>query len=185
MQMACLWIIRNYEEDGRWPTTYDIAAKVYQIKPDKHGVLSVSNAQHVATKRALEGLQRKGRIIGFRTQRLKRTHPFAYAAEDRPGRARFIAPLSPHPSVDRWAAGFLREDGSADTHELLRRHDADHQTDLQARGAAREGYPGSDPYPEARERELSRLGGAHDRGDALAWNCRAVRIRICASCRRR
>lgn len=48
-----------------------------------------------------------------------RTHPFAYAAEDRPGLARFIAPLSPHPSVDRWAAGFLREDGSADTHELL------------------------------------------------------------------
>ena len=48
-----------------------------------------------------------------------RTHPFAYAAEDRPGLARFIAPLSPHPGVDRWAAGFLREDGSADTHELL------------------------------------------------------------------
>jgi transglutaminase-like putative cysteine protease len=48
-----------------------------------------------------------------------RTHPFAYAAEDRPGLARFLAPLSPHPSVDRWAAGFLREDRSADTHELL------------------------------------------------------------------
>jgi hypothetical protein len=28
VQMACLWIIRNYEEDGNWPTTYDIAAAV-------------------------------------------------------------------------------------------------------------------------------------------------------------
>ncbi|MGZ8386670.1 MAG: transglutaminase family protein [Rhodoplanes sp.] len=59
---------------------------------------------------------------GFRAVDIEdfaRTHPFAYAAEDRPGLARFIAPLSPHPSVDRWAAKFLREDGSADTHELL------------------------------------------------------------------
>jgi transglutaminase-like putative cysteine protease len=48
-----------------------------------------------------------------------RTHPFAYAAEDRSGLARFIAPLSPHPKVDRWAGRFLRDDGSADTHELL------------------------------------------------------------------
>jgi transglutaminase-like putative cysteine protease len=48
-----------------------------------------------------------------------RTHPFAYAAEELPGLARFIEPLSPHASVDRWAAGFLRADGSADTHELL------------------------------------------------------------------
>jgi transglutaminase-like putative cysteine protease len=48
-----------------------------------------------------------------------RTHPFAYAAEDLPGLARFIAPLSPDLRLDRWAAGFLRADGSADTHELL------------------------------------------------------------------
>lgn len=48
-----------------------------------------------------------------------RTHPFAYATEDRAGLARFIAPLSPHPRVDHWAAGFLRKDGSADTHKLL------------------------------------------------------------------
>jgi transglutaminase-like putative cysteine protease len=47
------------------------------------------------------------------------THPFAYAAEDRPGLARFIAPLSPSRELDRWAARFLREDGSADTRELL------------------------------------------------------------------
>src|SRR3984893_15261394 len=48
-----------------------------------------------------------------------RTHPFAYAAEDRPGLARFLAPLSPHPKLDRWASTFLREDGSADTCKLL------------------------------------------------------------------
>jgi transglutaminase-like putative cysteine protease len=47
------------------------------------------------------------------------THPFAYAAEDMPALARFIAPLFPSPELDCWAAQFLREDGSADTHELL------------------------------------------------------------------
>ncbi|MGB8486191.1 MAG: transglutaminase family protein, partial [Xanthobacteraceae bacterium] len=48
-----------------------------------------------------------------------RTHPFAYAVEDEPYLARFIAPLSRSPGLDRWAARFLREDGSADTRELL------------------------------------------------------------------
>ena len=48
-----------------------------------------------------------------------RTHPFAYPVEERPGLARVIAPLFPHPSVDRWAAEFLRADGSADTYQLL------------------------------------------------------------------
>jgi transglutaminase-like putative cysteine protease len=48
-----------------------------------------------------------------------RTHPFAYAAEDRPGLERFTTPPSPHPMLDRWVARFLRDDGSADTRELL------------------------------------------------------------------
>jgi transglutaminase-like putative cysteine protease len=48
-----------------------------------------------------------------------RTYPFAYPAEDRSDLARFIAPLSPHPKLDRWAAEFLGHDGSADTRELL------------------------------------------------------------------
>ena len=58
---------------------------------------------------------------GFRAadiQNFARTHPFAYAAEDGPGLTRFIAPLSPS-ELARWAARFLREDGSADTRELL------------------------------------------------------------------
>jgi transglutaminase-like putative cysteine protease len=48
-----------------------------------------------------------------------RTHPFAYSAEDRRCLARFIEPSCPQPKLDRWAAQFLREDGSADTRELL------------------------------------------------------------------
>jgi len=48
-----------------------------------------------------------------------RTYPFDYIFEERLGLARFIAPRSPHPELDRWAAKFLRRDGSADTCELL------------------------------------------------------------------
>jgi len=48
-----------------------------------------------------------------------RTYPFAYAPDDLPGLELFIQPLSPHPAIDRWSAAFFREDGSADTHELL------------------------------------------------------------------
>ena len=48
-----------------------------------------------------------------------RTHPFAYAPEDRSGLERFLQPLSPHPAVDLWSAAFFCEDGSADTYALL------------------------------------------------------------------
>jgi transglutaminase-like putative cysteine protease len=48
-----------------------------------------------------------------------RTYPFAFAAEVRSDFARFLAPLCRHPKLDRWAATFLREGGSADTRELL------------------------------------------------------------------
>ena len=48
-----------------------------------------------------------------------RTCPFAYAEADRAGLACFIAPLSRDQSVERWAAGFLGADGSADTGELI------------------------------------------------------------------
>jgi transglutaminase-like putative cysteine protease len=48
-----------------------------------------------------------------------RTYPFAYAAEDRSELAHFLTPLPRYPRLDRWVAGFLREDGSADTHALL------------------------------------------------------------------
>jgi len=48
-----------------------------------------------------------------------RTHPFEYAEEERPGLACFLTPLFPHPEIDRWAARFLGENGSADTYALL------------------------------------------------------------------
>jgi transglutaminase-like putative cysteine protease len=48
-----------------------------------------------------------------------RAYPFAYAAEDSPGHGHFTTRLSAHPTLDRWAASFLREDGSAETHDLL------------------------------------------------------------------
>jgi transglutaminase-like putative cysteine protease len=47
------------------------------------------------------------------------THPFAYAADDMPGLTPFIGPRSTHPELDRWAACFLRADGSANSRELL------------------------------------------------------------------
>ena len=73
VQQACLRVIREYEEDdsNKLPTTYDFVGAVYQIDPDEDGACWINDAQHVAVKRALEGLQRSGRIIGFRTQRAR------------------------------------------------------------------------------------------------------------------
>lgn len=48
-----------------------------------------------------------------------RTYPFAYAVEDRLALAPFMAPLSPHPALARWASSFLNAAGSADTAGLL------------------------------------------------------------------
>jgi len=48
-----------------------------------------------------------------------RTYPFAYGRSDAQDLASYIAQPSPHPLVERWASGFLRDDGSADTHALL------------------------------------------------------------------
>ena len=59
---------------------------------------------------------------GFRAADVRsfaRTYPFAYAPDEWPGLERFIRPLSPHPAIDCWSAAFFRQDGSADTHELL------------------------------------------------------------------
>jgi transglutaminase-like putative cysteine protease len=48
-----------------------------------------------------------------------RSCPFTYSADDGAGLARFIAQEPPGLRVERWAASFLREDGTADTHALL------------------------------------------------------------------
>ena len=65
IQRECLRIIEAYQEEiGRKPTTFDIIADVYQIKPDRNGDRMFNDAQHVATKRALAGLRRKGLVVG-------------------------------------------------------------------------------------------------------------------------
>jgi transglutaminase-like putative cysteine protease len=48
-----------------------------------------------------------------------RIYPFDYAADDKAGLAGFIAQKPPGRRVERWARGFLREDGTAETHALL------------------------------------------------------------------
>jgi transglutaminase-like putative cysteine protease len=105
-------------------------------------------------------------------------------ADDWPDLKRFIPPLSPHPELDRWSAQFFRNDGSADTHDLLvdmtrtiRRtfkHVSRHEKGIQ------------DPVRtlESRQRQLPRPRGADDRGAALARDRRAIRIRLPAFARR-
>ena len=48
-----------------------------------------------------------------------RIHPFNYTADAQAALARFLQPLCRHPRLAGWAAAFLRNDGSADTRELL------------------------------------------------------------------
>jgi hypothetical protein len=67
VQRTCLTVIREYEASGKLPTTFSITATVYQIQPDADGNRLVSDAQHVAVRRALEDLRRKGHIVGIRS----------------------------------------------------------------------------------------------------------------------
>ena len=64
IQRGCLRVIEEYEAAGKRPTTFNIAAEVYRVRPDRHGNRMVSDAQHVATKRALASLRRKGVVFG-------------------------------------------------------------------------------------------------------------------------
>jgi transglutaminase-like putative cysteine protease len=59
---------------------------------------------------------------GLRTAEIldfARIHPFKYAPKDRARLARFIAPPPRDPKLDRWAASFLRQDGSTNLSDLL------------------------------------------------------------------
>jgi hypothetical protein len=66
VQNGCLTAIWDSERRGELPEAFDIAVAVYRIRPDEDGSLTITGAQHIAVKRALAGLQRKGRVIGFR-----------------------------------------------------------------------------------------------------------------------
>ena len=47
------------------------------------------------------------------------TYPFVYPENDGLDLARYVAAPPPHPELKRWTAGFLDEDGSADTYALF------------------------------------------------------------------
>jgi hypothetical protein len=64
VQQGCLSAIARCERTERRATTYTIAAEVYEVKPDSNGDRWINEAQHVATKRALAGLRRKGLVTG-------------------------------------------------------------------------------------------------------------------------
>jgi|RhiMethySRZTD1v2_1073278.scaffolds.fasta_scaffold1034101_1 hypothetical protein len=95
IQRGCLRVIEEYEAAGKMPTTFNIAAEVYRVRPDRHGNRMVSDAQHVATKRALATLRQKGLVSG---QQDVKVYPdgrkiLARADGGRPGRA--VLPLVP------------------------------------------------------------------------------------------
>ena len=106
---------------------------------------------HVATARFAERATQLRMVLskrvdhapaGFRVADIEdfaRTHPFAYATEDMPGLARFIASLSPSAELDRWACPVPPRGRVGRYPRASCRHDPDRQTDLQAHGAAREG----------------------------------------------
>jgi hypothetical protein len=63
-QRECLRVIATYEATGKLATTFNIVAEVYRIKPDRDGNRRCNDAQHVAVKRALANLRRKGLVSG-------------------------------------------------------------------------------------------------------------------------
>ncbi len=64
VQRECLRVIEQSEAAGQRPTTFNIAAEIYQIEQDSDGNRWISEAQYVATKRALANLRRKGLVLG-------------------------------------------------------------------------------------------------------------------------
>jgi len=63
VQAACLYFVREHGADDAPPTTLDIAAYVYRVKPTKGGHIVISDARHVAVKRALANLRRQGLVV--------------------------------------------------------------------------------------------------------------------------
>jgi hypothetical protein len=59
IQRGCLRVLGEYEAAGKRPTMLNIASEVYRVRPDR-----LSDAQHVATRRALTSLRQKGLVSG-------------------------------------------------------------------------------------------------------------------------
>jgi hypothetical protein len=64
IQRECLRVIESYEAAGKRPTTFSIAAEIYQVERTPDGSRMINDAQHVATKRALANLRHKGLVSG-------------------------------------------------------------------------------------------------------------------------
>ena len=75
VQNGCLAAISEFERKRKLPTTYDITAHVYGAKVEDDGYW-ISDAQHVAVKRALAGLQRKGLVIALDRLYCRDDHPY-------------------------------------------------------------------------------------------------------------
>ena len=73
IQRGCLRVIEEYEAAGKRPTTFNIAAEVF--RRDQRGYRLVSDAQHIATERALAALCRKGLVTGHQHLELARSIP--------------------------------------------------------------------------------------------------------------
>ena len=78
IQRGCLRVIGQYEAAGKRPTMLNIASEVYRVRPDR-----LSEAQHVAGRRALTSLQQKGLVSG------QGDIPFAWERPQRLADARF------------------------------------------------------------------------------------------------
>jgi transglutaminase-like putative cysteine protease len=79
-------------------------------------------ARRAATLRFESHIRLERAPTGFRKadiEDIARTYPFADRKQNGIGASCIVAPSSTYPAVDRWAASFLRSDGSADTHDLL------------------------------------------------------------------
>ena len=59
IQRGCLRLIGEYEAAGKRPTMLNIASEVYRVRPDR-----LSEAQQVATRRALTTLRQRGLVSG-------------------------------------------------------------------------------------------------------------------------
>ena len=94
IQRGCLRVIEEYRAAGKMPTTFNIAAEIYRVRPDRHGNRMVSDAQHIATASAREPAAEGARLWTARRQGLsRRDKDFGASRCGRPGRA--VLPLVP------------------------------------------------------------------------------------------
>jgi hypothetical protein len=63
LELACLRVLDSLDDE---PTTFTVVAEVFRVARDARGDRIISDAQHIAVKRALSNLRRRGWISGWR-----------------------------------------------------------------------------------------------------------------------